>query len=391
MKKIVKTFCVILSFVCTLLFIAVIYSVQTIPDEILVVGDSDTFYSSLKSVYTIKDINFENPEKKYDLKLLNSVYVKEIDIRNTQREYVTPLGSAFGIKMYTDGIMIVRTDEVQGVNGAVSPAERAGITEGDSIIKINGKKVNGNKEVADIFSHSEGKPLRLTVKRNGTLFDTVITPVYSVNENQYRAGIWVRDSSAGIGTLTYYDSDSGIFCGLGHAVCDIDTGQILSLSDGEAVNTIIKGSYKGKIGNPGELCGIFGNISLGKIIKNTKSGVYGISDSITSTFDEIPVAMHYEVKEGDAYIISEINGEGPQKFDARIIKTFGNGNGQEKNLVLEITDETLISETGGIVQGMSGSPIIQNGMLAGAVTHVLINDPTRGYGIYAENMLNSAK
>ena len=395
MRKIIRAVAILLSLSSVFAFGGVAYGDFLIRDKLCVVDRRDVFlpplYSGVLSVEAVNAVDTEDGTLSYDIRLLNSVYVKKVEIENTDRKYVTPLGSAFGIKIYTDGVIVVKTDAVSTKDGFVSPAQKAGIRQGDIILEIDGKKVMTNREVSELFVKSKGVSMSVNVKRESAVFTTELKTVYSETDGRYRAGIWVRDSSAGIGTLTCYDDDSGMFCGLGHAVCDVDTGQVLSLSDGEAVDAVIKGSYKSKAGNPGELCGVFGDYSIGRLTSNSRTGVYGISDSITSSFDETPVAMHYEVQEGDAYIISEINENGPQKFDAKIIRLFGNSDSQEKNLVIEITDEDLINETGGIVQGMSGSPIIQNGMLVGAVTHVLVNDPTKGYGIFAENMLDTVK
>ena len=187
--------------------------------------------------------------------------------------------------------MIVKTDSVVSSEGIVYPAKRAGIRDGDVILKINDKKVTTNKEVTDIFSSSKGEQMRLLIKRDDVEFETFLSAEYCDTDGKYRAGIWVRDSSAGIGTLTYFDKKSKIFCGLGHAVCDVDTGKILFLSNGEAVDAIIKGSYKGKAGNPGELCGLFGNFTIGNIILNSKTGIYGQAEEMTSNFGVVPVAM----------------------------------------------------------------------------------------------------
>ena len=394
MKKLIKTGTIFLSLICFALFGCILYGEILIPDKIDIV-DSDanpfpTFYKAVDVVSVVE--NSENTSsEKFNIRFLDAFHVKEVELRKTERKYVKVLGNAFGIKIYTDGVLIVRIDDVVTDSGIVSPGKEAGLKEGDVILKIDDQKVETNNEVAEMFMSGGGNKMKILVKRDTLEFETFLTAAYSSADKKFRAGIWVRDSSAGIGTMTYFDPDSNIFCGLGHAVCDVDTGRILTLSGGEAVDAVIKGSYKGKSGNPGELCGLFGNSSYGKLVLNSKTGVYGVADSITSSFGELPVGMHYEVEEGSASILSEIDENGVQSFDINIIKLFGNSDSQEKNMVIEVVDEDLLRETGGIVQGMSGSPVIQNGMLVGAITHVLVNDPAKGYAVFAENMLKTEK
>lgn len=230
-----------------------------------------------------------------------------------------------------------------------------------------------------------------TVRRGNLTFSVNVTPAKSASENRYKLGAWVRDSSAGIGTMTFYDETSGIFGGLGHAVCDIDTGEILPLQSGEVVPVDINGVVKGVSGEPGELRGSFAKgETLGALTQNGETGVYGKLRNFTAQEERVEVAMKQDVHTGAAQIITTIDGSGPQYFDVELEKVHFNDSSPTRNIIVKITDEKLLEQTGGIVQGMSGSPIIQDGKLVGAVTHVFVNDPTRGYGIFAENMLKTA-
>ncbi|MCL2884594.1 MAG: SpoIVB peptidase, partial [Oscillospiraceae bacterium] len=228
------------------------------------------------------------------------------------------------------------------------------------------------------------------LKRDNIVFDAQLTPVKSVTENRYKAGMWVRDSAAGIGTLTFYVPGTNIFAGLGHAICDTDTGETMPLASGEIVPARIYSIKPGVAGTPGELRGGFEMGSLGSLTVNGDTGTYGQLTSLPAVHDAVPVAMKQEVKPGAAQILTTIDGTDPVLYDVRIDQVKYSDASPTRNLVITITDPRLLDKTGGIVQGMSGSPILQNGKLVGAVTHVFVNDPTRGYGIFAENMLKTA-
>ncbi|MDF2567582.1 MAG: stage sporulation protein, partial [Oscillospiraceae bacterium] len=213
-----------------------------------------------------------------------------------------------------------------------------------------------------------------------------------VTDNTFKIGLWVRDSSAGIGTVTFYNPENSVFGGLGHAVCDVDTGQVMPIMSGEVVDVNINGVTRGSSGSPGELKGSFSsNKDSGSIAVNNETGVFGVLYQNPSNHSAIPIAMKQEVKTGKATIFTTVSGNTPQEYKINIEKVNLNDNSMTKNMVIKITDPELLQKTGGIVQGMSGSPIMQNGVLVGAVTHVFINDPTKGYGIFIENMYNHSK
>ena len=382
MKRVLQKLSVVLGLFSFLAFGVVLYGQWAIPDTVPVLAGEQPqfplFYGSPAADNASQQVRF-----------LRTVAVKKSRIASASRTYAVPLGSAFGIKMYTDGVVVVRVDAVPLEYGSVSPAQQAGIRTGDRIISVNGKAVSTNAQLAQLLIQSGGKPVTMLVRRESLEFETVLTPVLSASDGKYHAGIWVRDSSAGIGTLTMYVPKYSLFSGLGHAVCDVDTGQIVPLSKGEAVSAVIKGSYKGRTGTPGELCGVFGNASVGTLIRNTDSGVYGRADKMPqSGYAQMPVALYYEVQEGKAEIFSQVDNNGPRAYTVEITKLFVNPDAHQKNLIVKVTDPALIEKTGGIVQGMSGSPIIQNGMIVGAVTHVFINDPKQGFGVYAQTMVD---
>lgn len=297
-------------------------------------------------------------------------------------------GFPIGIKLYCDGVIIVDTQNVAVSGGYENPAQKAGLLKGDIIKSIDGKKVTRNQEVSKLIEESNGKQLKLQILRNGELKNIQFSSVYSTVSGQYKAGLWIRDSSAGIGTVTFYTED-GEFASLGHAVCDVDTGEMLPIESGETTNAKITGFYKGKVGTAGELCGILESKSTGKIVVNDGIGIYGVFDSVDTTRTLYPLANKNEVKIGAAQIVTTIENGKEQAFNIEI-ERIDYASDEHKNLVIKVTDENLISKTGGIVQGMSGSPILQDGKIIGAITHVFLNDPTGGYGIFAETMLETA-
>ena len=297
-------------------------------------------------------------------------------------------GFPIGIKLYCDGVVVVDTQNVETSGAVLNPAQKAGILKGDIIKSIDGVKVTTNSEVSKIIEDSNGKELKMQILRNGEIKNVVFSSVYSTVSGGYKAGLWIRDSSAGIGTVTFYTQD-GEFASLGHAVCDVDTGELLPISSGETTDAKITGCYKGKSGAAGELCGILESKSTGKIMVNKSIGIYGVFNEVDTTKTLYPLCRKNEVKMGAAQIVTTVE-EGKQEAFNIEIERIDYISGENKNLVIKVTDENLIGKTGGIIQGMSGSPIIQNGKLVGAVTHVFLNDPTGGYGIFAETMLEVA-
>ena len=298
-------------------------------------------------------------------------------------------GCLFGLRMQTKGILIVGLDKVEAQKETKAPAFDAGIKLKDVIIKINGKVVTSTTQVTECILSCKGKPVVFTVQRGAEIKEISVTPLLA-KDGKYHAGIWIRDSAAGIGTVTYIDPQTYEFAGLGHGICDGDTTSLLPLSRGIVTEVTLSSVIKGQKGVPGELKGSFKGGKVGSLINNTENGVYGIYTSLPGGIGQkMKTAAFSEVYEGDAFIRSDVSGR-IQDYKIKIEKINTKNTGG-KNLTIKVTDEALLKITGGIVQGMSGSPIIQNGKLVGAVTHVLINDPTTGYGIFIENMLNAVQ
>ncbi len=375
----------------------VIWGSSTLPDEFFVV---DSTAINVSGIYSLEPARTGEARTvagvgrtgKYETRvsLLGVFPVKDASVTVSRRVYAVPGGTAFGLRLYTDGVVVVGMDDVKTGSGTSNPAKSAGLEIGDVITAINGKKVSRNAEVSALVQSSGGEPVTLSVRRSGNNLTLTFKPVLSDSDGRYKAGLWVRDSSAGIGTMTFFDNETGVFGGLGHAICDIDTGEIMPLMSGDILKAEIKGCYKGSSGYTGELCGSFCDEITGTLLANGSAGVYGVLNEIPKGTTAIPVATAQEVKTGPAKIISTVDGAGPQYYDIEITKVNAQADSEKRNMVIRVTDTTLTAKTGGIVQGMSGSPIIQDGMLVGAVTHVFVNDPTQGYAIFAQTMLDTA-
>lgn len=306
------------------------------------------------------------------------------------RKELIPGGMAFGVKFFTEGCIVIGTTGVESASGLCSPAKDVGLRSGDVIIRAGGKTFETAEELVELIAGCGGKPIKLAYIRNGTESIAEVTPVRDNENGKYRIGVLVRDSTAGIGTVTFIDPKTNDFGGLGHGVYDSESAILLPLARGAVVDVDINEVIKSFPNAPGELRGSFDNIAVGELWDNCEQGVFGSFLKAPETDRKpIPVASRDEMTEGEALVLTTLsNGRiGEYKVE---IEAIYKGSGSTKNFLVHVTDDRLIDQTGGIVQGMSGSPIIQNGKLVGAVTHVLVNDPTRGYGIFIENMLNAA-
>ena len=316
--------------------------------------------------------------------------IKTIRTIVTERRQVTVCGTPFGVKMFSEGALIVGFSDVEKASGGTTnPAKGAGLRLGDRVIRIGATATEDNDAVKAALEAAQGYAVEVVYIRNGEQLQTSLTPIWDESAGQWRAGMWVRDSSAGVGTLTFADEERGTFAGLGHPISDSDTGESVALRSGEIVACSIVGCTSGTIGSPGELKGKFlGTHALGSIGINGPNGVYGtLRTALPGETRELAFAQ--EVVPGEAEIWATTEGETPRAYKVRIEKV--NDADPRRNMILRVTDPALLAKTGGIVQGMSGSPILQNGRLVGAVTHVLVNDPTRGYGIFAQTMLEQAQ
>ena len=298
-------------------------------------------------------------------------------------------GESFGLKLYCKGVMVTRLESFKSKNSETCPAQKAGIKKGDIITSINNKKVKSNEQVNEIIKNSDGQKLRLCILRNDDKLNIEITSELN-EQGEYFAGMWVRDSCAGIGTISYYDTNSMTYGALGHGICDVDTGCLMTANGGEILSASISSVTKSKNNNIGTLNGYFTDDSIGTITDNTALGIHGKLKTYPQNSITCDVAKNNELKIGSAYIYTTLDGTSPQRYEVEIVSICNYNQNTNRNFIIRVTDERLLKKTGGIVQGMSGSPIVQNGKFVGAVTHVLVNDPSKGYGVLAETMLENA-
>lgn len=300
-----------------------------------------------------------------------------------------PGGMPFGVKITTPGVMIIGTSEISCNGELRSPAQQAGLKAGDTIKAVDKKEVKGIGDITSALDSCGGKALEISYIRGNQELTTHLTPLIPDGEKSYKAGMWIRDSMAGIGTVTFIDPETNTFGGLGHGICDSESEQLIPFDKGSISSVTISGVIKGKAGTPGELRGYFTPGSIGELCENSEYGVFGTLVSMPETVPEgpLPAARPDEVHEGDAYIWCTLDKNNVQRFKVCLSDISHDPGRTTKCFTVTVTDPSLIELSGGIVQGMSGSPIIQDGKLVGAVTHVLISDPTKGYGIFLENML----
>ncbi|TGA96379.1 SpoIVB peptidase [Sporolactobacillus shoreae] len=312
--------------------------------------------------------------------------------------HLIPGGQSIGVRISTRGVLVVGYHLVSGPDGKLSPGENAGIKIGDVITKINGKPITTIADVRSLVTHvAKSQTLTVDVLRRTASLQKKLIPVKDSEGSLYELGLYIRDSASGIGTMTFYDPETSSYGALGHVISDKDTGQPIIIKTGHIVNSTVQAIDKGAEGKPGEKIAFFSEnaANIGSVEKNTPFGIYGHLKGRgmlrSSAWDKgLPAASADEVREGPAQILTVLNGTRVQAFDILILNSVPQKYPATKGLVIKVTDKRLLQSTGGIIQGMSGSPIIQNGKLVGAVTHVFVNDPTCGYGVHIEWMLQEA-
>lgn len=397
MEKAIRWVCFIASGLVVALFIVAVYLAALLPDTFFVREGESIRVAGMPFVQGTpagpKDaVAGLSGGASYnaELTLGGFIPVKTVRAKIVKPRVVQVSGAPFGIKMFANGAMVVGFSDIYTNSGYQNPAKQAGLQMGDIIVSIAGQDTKSNEDVAKAIQSLKGSPAEVVFLREGAQRRVMLSAVEDQSTKSFRTGMWVRDSSAGIGTLTFTQAMNQTFAGLGHSIHDIDTGKTLSLLKGEIVPVEITGYKKGESGAPGELKGEFlAAVPTGDITINGDSGVYGVlTKNIAGQSAE--VALSQEITIGKAQILTTIEGRQPQKYDVMIEKIALNSEHPNRNMVIRITDQDLLKKTGGIIQGMSGSPILQNGKFVGAITHVLVNDPTRGYAIFAENMLETA-
>ena len=364
-----------------------------IPDEIFVYADEETdwetfFQEPLISYDETVEVS-QNGSYQIRCKWLGVLPLKTIKVHTVEKQEVLVSGSPVGIYMETKGVLVIDSGEITDREGIRrTPAEHI-IQSGDYICEIDGKVLTGKRQLMQLVRENQGEPMELQVIRHQETIKLEMTPV-ETEDGSYKLGIWVRDNIQGIGTLTYVEPN-GTFGALGHGISDADTGERLEISDGDLYRADILSIRKGTAGTPGELRGVINyreENRIGTICGNSQYGIRGQMEhgKYTESMKKIPTGLKQEIQTGKAEIRCDI-GDGIREYQCEILEIDSNARDTNKCFVLRITDDDLLSRTGGIVQGMSGSPVLQNGKLIGAITHVFVNDPTKGYGIFIENMM----
>ena len=393
-----KKFRYIICIIFLLLILAYVTNISSIPDSIILFENEELNFEPILGIKVEETVeagaNLEgnSPNREYNLSLLG-FSLKTITANIISNTRVIPLGNIVGLKLYTKGVLVVGVSEIKGEDDKIyKPYEEAGIEQGDSILEINGELVQTTDELLSCVSKCKGNSIEVKYINDGEILNTTLNPV-KTSENTYKIGLWVRDAAAGVGTLTFYESSSNSFAALGHGIQDVDTGELVDISSGEFVTSDIIDIEKGEENNPGKIEGTIENSEeIGKIYSNTEFGVYGFTTNKNELdiddLEEVEVASRNEIEIGKASVICTLEDDVRKEYEVEIEKIYVNNNENNKSMLVKVTDEKLLEKTGGIIQGMSGSPILQNGKLIGALTHVLVSDPTKGYGVFSDIMIN---
>ena len=390
-----------INIVITILFLFIIYmyvaNISLIPKQLtLLEGENleiKTLYG-LEVVETSSTISGNENTIKLSLNLLGQ-NVKDVTLNVLEDIEVIPIGNIIGLKLYTNGVLIVGMSEIENINNVIEkPFENLDIKEGDTIIKVNNSEIQDIEALQKEINNSEGENINLTLlKEDGTISTSNIKPV-QVGNKEYKLGLWVKDAATGVGTLTYYEPDTKQFAALGHGITDVDTDKLINIDSGSIVKSKVVSIQKGEEGKPGEIRGsIINQPVIGKVYKNTEFGIFGeITETSNLQIDyskKFKVALRDEIEEGDASIYCSLDGKETKEYKIKIEKIFKENNENNKSMLIEVVDEELIQKTGGIIRGLSGAPIIQNNKFVGAVTNVLVNMPTKGYAIFADIMIKN--
>ncbi len=350
---------------------------------------SKNIHFDLAKPFTIK--SEKEGTAKVELSVMGILPIKTIEATVIPRTEVVAGGMAVGVSMDTRGIMVLGTGYVNGEKNKVYEPAKGILQSGDMILQAGGKNLKNKEDLMEAVEENGEKAMDFLVDRNGVQQTVEITPAFSQEDNSYKIGIWVRDSTQGIGTITFFNTETNGFGALGHGVYDVDTQELMQIKNGQITQSSIVDVKKGEKGEPGALTGNVGrDLVLGSIAINTEVGIYGKVEAGKESYfagKKYPIALQQDIHEGKATILSNIEEEEVKEYEVEIESVNRYSKNESKGMVIKITDKELLSKTGGIVQGMSGSPIIQDEKIVGAVTHVFVNDPTKGYGIFIENML----
>ncbi len=408
-KNKIKNFAHVLLIVILFIILVYVSNITSIPNNLILLQGENLNLKTLLGL-SISDANGKSVEavNSKETKVSNSIgkmnlflnlagfNVKDLTVNVIPNTVVIPSGEAIGLRLYTSGVLVVGMSEIQGEDhNNYTPYKNSGIKEGDMITKVDNESVTCTSDLVTKVNESKGNSVKITYVRDGSNYNTEITPT-KTSDNEYKLGLWVRDAASGVGTITFYDPKTGDFGALGHGILDIDTEELIDIARGDIVTSKIVSIVKGEKGKPGELQGSIDNGKIiGEVYKNTNFGIYGKLNNLDNVKQEnnkvMEVMPRDEVKEGKASILCTLDDNKQEEYEIEIEKVYTSTNRTNKNMIIKVTDQRLLDKTGGIIQGMSGSPILQDGKFVGAVTHVMVNNPEKGYGIFADTMLKQMK
>lgn len=386
--------------VITIIFLFILYiyvaNISLIPKEIVLLEGEELNLKKMFGIQTVETAKTSNNNynvSNLEVNMFGSIPLKDVKVTVIDDIEVVPIGKIIGLKLYTNGVLVVGMSEIEDCNNnLIKPYQNTDIKEGDTILKINENEIQDIDVLKEVVNKSEGKNLKLTILRDGSILTSNITPV-KTDDKEYKLGLWVKDAATGVGTMTYYEPNSKSFAVLGHGITDSDTNNLINIESGELVTSKVISIKKGEIENPGEIKGtILNQQTIGRVSKNTQFGIYGTLDNLTSlnidTSKKMKVALRDEIKIGEAKIICSLdNSNKTKEYRIEIEKIYYDNDYNNKSMLIRVTDSELIDKTGGIIRGLSGAPIIQNGKFIGAVTNVLVSNPEIGYAIFGDLMV----
>ena len=390
--------------ILTIFFLIIIYmyvvNITQIPDDLIILRNEDLKFKTMPGLSIIETMRTFSLDKEtkidtsIEIQLLGKITLRNVELTTLDDIEVIPVGKIVGLKLYTNGVLVVGMSEIEDESSRlVKPYENTNIQEGDMIIEINGEEIESIQNLKTIVNNTSGNDVEIKLLRDGTsVVVSNIKPV-KVSKDEYKLGLWVKDAATGVGTMTYYEPKSNKFALLGHGITDADTNSLIYIDSGELVTSKVVSVKKGASGEPGEIRGtILKQKTIGKVNKNTNFGVFGELEDLTTlnidTSKKYKIALRNEIKEGSAKILCSIDDSNKvQEYEIEIEKVYTDNDSNNKSMLIRITDDKLIEKTGGIIRGLSGAPIIQNGKFIGAVTNVLVSNPKIGYGIFADLMI----
>ena len=386
--------------VITIIFLFIVYiyvaNISLIPKEIVLLEGEELNLKKMFGIQTVETAKTSNNNynvSNLEVNMFGSIPLKDVKVTVIDDIEVIPIGKIIGLKLYTNGVLVVGMSEIEDCNNnLIKPYQNTDIKEGDTILKINENEIQDIDVLKEVVNKSEGENLKLTILRDGSILTSNITPV-KTDDKEYKLGLWVKDAATGVGTMTYYEPNSKSFAVLGHGITDSDTNNLINIESGELVTSKVISIKKGEIENPGEIKGtILNQQTIGRVSKNTQFGIYGTLDNLTSlnidTSKKMKVALRDEIKIGEAKIICSLdNSNKTKEYSIEIEKIYYDNDYNNKSMLIRVTDPELIDKTGGIIRGLSGATIIQNGKFIGAVTNVLVSNPEIGYAIFGDLMV----